>query len=524
MPVHSPADLPTSEIILEMRGMRKAFGPVAALDEAHFQLQTREIHGLLGGNGAGKTTLMNILYGLYRADGGEVVLNGQPVQIRSPRDALHQRIGMVHQHFLQVDNFTVAQNVALGTPARGRVLLNLAAAEERVRELAARFGLDVDPHARVADLPMGARQRVEILKALYRNVQILILDEPTTNLTPHEVDSLFGSLRAMVDDTISVVFITHKIREALHVCDRVSVMRSGRNVLTLRRGETSEEALVRAMVGDEVDVQTSPLFSDGRSELRPPVSDYSVLRVEGLSVATRDGVSRLKQCNLEVNSGEILGIAGVAGNGQREMVEALMGVGAFTRGRLWMDNVDVTGVDTARLLARGVTYISEDRLHDGFLPNGNVVQNLILGFHRNPPYTRGGWLDWKAAFGVSRRLIEEYRIRTTGPEEVAVNLSGGNIQRLILARAFSHPCRLLIAHSPTRGLDVSSTEFVYRRLLELRAQGVAILLLSEDLDELLILCDRIAVLYSGQIMGSLQREKFDRYGIGRLMSGVATSG
>jgi simple sugar transport system ATP-binding protein len=418
----------------------------------------------------------------------------------------------------------VAQNVALGIRARSRVRLALTEVEERIRELAARFGLDVDPRARAADLPMGARQRVEVLKALYRDVRVLILDEPTTNLTPQEVDSLFGSLRAMVRDGISVVFITHKIREALNVCDRISVMRLGRHVLTLLRDEASEEALVRAMVGEDVDVRRSLLFSGERAEPRPPASDQVFLRVEDLSVVTGDGMPRVKGCSLEVRSGEILGIAGVAGNGQRELVEALMGVRAAAGGRLRIGDADVTGAGTARLLALGVTYIPEDRLQDGFLPKGNVVQNLILGFHRRPPYTKGAWLDWKTAFGVARRLIEEYRIKTPGPEEAAVNLSGGNIQRLMLARAFSHPCRLLVAHNPARGLDVPSVEFVYSRLLELRRQGVATLLISEDLDELLFLCDRIAVLYRGQIVGELRREAFDRYSIGRLMSGVDSSG
>lgn len=518
------AGLAGSETILEIRGVRKAFGPVVALDGAHFQLQGREIHGLLGGNGAGKTTLMNILYGLYRADAGEVVLSGRPVQIRSPRDALRHGIGMVHQHFLQVENFTVAQNVVLGTPLRSRVLLDLAEAEERIRELAARCGLEVNPRARIAELPMGVRQRVEILKALYRDVRILILDEPTTNLTPQEVDSLFGSLRAMVRDGISVVFITHKIREALNVCDRISVMRHGRCVLTLDREEATEEALVRAMVGEEVDVQKSLLFSGARADQQPPAPGRPVLRVEGLAVVAPDSVPRVQDCSLEVREGEILGIAGVAGNGQRELVEALVGVRAVARGRVWIDGADVTGEGTGRLLALGVTYIPEDRLQDGFLPKGNVVQNLILGFHRRPPYSRGGWLDWGAAFEAARRLIQEYQIRTPGPEEVAVNLSGGNIQRLMLARAFSHPCRLLIAHNLTRGLDVPSTEFVYARLLELRRQGVAVLALSEDLDELLLLCDRIAVLYRGRLVGTLGRGAFDRYEVGRLMSGVTTAG
>ncbi|MDQ7843356.1 MAG: ABC transporter ATP-binding protein [Armatimonadota bacterium] len=520
-----PADLlpPGPRTILELRGVRKAFGPVVALAAADFQLREREIHGLLGGNGAGKTTLMNILYGLYRADAGEVFLDGRPIEIRSPRDALRHGIGMVHQHFLQVETFTVAQNIALGMPAGRRLLPTPVESERRIRELAARFGLEVDPHALVAELPVGVRQRVEILKALYRRVRILILDEPTTNLTPQEVDSLFASLQAMVREGISVVFITHKIREALAVCQRITVMRSGRRVLTVPREEAAEEALVRAMVGEEVDLGRSVLFSGGGGKRRPS-GGPAVLRVDGLSVSAKGGVSLVRDCSLAVSAGEIFGLAGVAGNGQRELVEALVGVRRAAGGRVWIGEAEVTDAGTADRLALGVAYIPEDRLHDGFLPRGTVAQNLILGAHRRRPYARGPWLDWRAAFEAARRLIEEYRIHTPGPDTPAVNLSGGNIQRLMLARAFSFPCRLLIAHNPTRGLDVPSTEFVYRKFLELRDRGAGTLLISEDLDELFLLCDRIAVLYRGRIAGVLGREEFDRYRIGRLMAGVEAAG
>jgi len=523
MPALPAADPAGPRTMLEIRGVRKAFGPVVALAAADFQLREREIHGLLGGNGAGKTTLMNILYGLYRADAGEVLLDGRPIQIRSPRDALRHGIGMVHQHFLQVENFTVTQNIALGMPGRSRLFLPLAESEQRVRDLAARFGLEVDPRALVAGLPMGVRQRVEILKALYRDARILILDEPTTNLTPQEVDSLFASLQAMVKEGISVIFITHKIREAVHVCHRITVMRLGRRVLTVPREEANDEGLVRAMVGEDVDIRRSVLFS-GVSRKPQPSGGQAILRVEGLSVSTKDGVPLVEDCSLAVHAGEILGVAGVAGNGQRELVEALIGARQTAGGRVLIDDVDLTDAGTARRLERGVAYIPEDRLQDGFLPKGTVVQNLILGVHRRAPYARGAWLDWRAAFGAARRLIEEYRIRTPGPDAPAVNLSGGNIQRLMLARAFSSPCRLLIAHNPTRGLDVPSTEFVYEKFLELRDRGAGTLLISEDLDELFLLCDRIAVLYRGRIAGTLSRGEFDRYRIGRLMGGMEAAG
>lgn len=508
--------------ILQMRGVRKAFGPVVALDGANFQLNDQEIHGLLGGNGAGKTTLMNILYGLYRPDAGEIHLRGRPVEIHAPRDAIRHGIGMVHQHFLQIDSFTVAQNTVLGTPVTRGLGLNLEEEEQRIRELARRFGLDVDPHALIEDLPIGIRQRVEILKALYRGVDILILDEPTTNLTPQEVDSLFHSLRAMVEEGMSVIFITHKIREALSVCDRISVMRDGRDVLTVGREEASEETLVRAMVGEELDIRQSFLFAGERAGHEGEVAGRPVLQVENLGVVADDGTPLVRGCTFQVHEGEILGVAGVAGNGQRELAESLVGLRPVAQGQVLIDGTRVQEVGTAHLLQMGVTYIPEDRLSDGFLPAASVAQNLILGFHRQAPYNRGGLLDWKAVFQVARRLIAEYDIRTPGPAELAANLSGGNIQRLMLARAFSHPSRLIVAHNPTRGLDIPSTEFVYSRLLELKKQGTAILLISEDLDELLLLCDRIAVIYRGQIVGTLEQAAFDRYEIGRMMSGVRT--
>ncbi|MDR5696220.1 MAG: ABC transporter ATP-binding protein [Armatimonadota bacterium] len=511
--------------LVAMRDVHKAFGPVVALDGAHFALPPGEIHGLLGGNGAGKTTLMNILYGLYRADAGTIEVDGRPVEIRAPRDALRYGIGMVHQHFLQVETYTVVENITLGTPVDNPLRTDPARDAARVRDLAGRYGLTVDLLARVADLPVGARQRVEILKALYRGSRVLILDEPTTNLTPQEVDALFGSLRAIVDEGMSVVFITHKIREVRAVCDRISVMRHGRTVLAGAPAGTDDQTLVRAMVGEELDVRTSLLFAgEGRNGRGGGSAGTPVLRVEGLRVLDETGAARVDDCDLRVGAGEILGIAGVAGNGQRELVECFIGLRPAAAGRVWIDHTDVTGADTRSLLDRGVAYIPEDRLHDGFLPDASVADNLILGFHRHPPYSRGALFDPRVAARVARRLIREYGIRTPSHGERAGRLSGGNIQRILLARAFSHPCRLLIAHNPTRGLDIVSTEFVYRKLLDLRAQGAGVLLASEDLDELLLLCDRIAVLYRGRVVGTLPRDRFDRYEIGAMMGGVASVG
>ncbi|MGC8781974.1 MAG: ABC transporter ATP-binding protein, partial [Anaerolineae bacterium] len=537
----------TDTTVLEMRGMCKAFDGLLALDHVHFQLNAGEIHGLLGGNGAGKTTLMNILYGLYRADAGEILLRGQKVEIRSPKDAIEHHIGMVHQHFLQVESFTVAENIVPGTPVANPLRLDINVAAGRIAALGEKFGLDIDPAARIEDLSMGARQRVEILKALYRGAQILILDEPTTNLTPQEVDRLFHTVRAMVREGMSVVFITHKLREVLAVCDRITVLRDGRNVLTLRRDEATEEEFVRAMVGEQLDLRKSILFSgrvpsaapptpqsfgelragsEGRPDLsrRPEAgaatSDQPpVLQVEGISVSDA-GVSVVKDCSFRVRPAEIFGLAGVAGNGQLPLAEAVMGIRPVAQGRVLVFGQDVAALGTAGLLAMGVAYVPEDRLRDGFLPGANVAQNLILGSHRDVPYARGGFLDWKTIFRVSRDLIAQYNIRTAGPAETGGNLSGGNIQRVLVARAFARPARLLVAHNPTRGLDIPSTEFVYSKLLERKARGEATLLISEDLDELLLLSDRIGVIYKGEIVGVLERDAFDRQALGRMMSGV----
>lgn len=510
-----------TETILEMKGVRKSFGTVLALDNVNLQLNTREIHGFLGGNGAGKTTLMNVLYGLYKPDAGEIYLHGQKVDILSPKDAIANGIGMVHQHFLQVDNFTVTQNIVLGTELKNRPTLNLTRQEEQIAELSKRFGLEVDPHARIETLPMGVRQRVEILKALYRGVQILILDEPTTNLTPQEVDDLFQSLRVMVNEGMSVVFITHKLREVMSVCDRISVLRNGKNVVSMPRANASEETLVKAMVGEGLDLEKSLLFSGaGLDQEALQVGEKPVLQVEGLQVTGPDGAALIENVSFKIFEKEILGVAGVAGNGQQELAESLLGIRPIAGGEIWLDSLNVAQTETRQLLEAGVTYIPEDRLSDGFLPKATVAHNLLLGYHRRPQYNRRGLLDWPAIYQTTRRLITEYNVKTTGPMEVAANLSGGNIQRVMLARAFSHPARLLVAHNPTRGLDIRSMEFVYTKMLELKNQGMATLLISEDLDELLLLCNRIAVIYRGRLMGILDRSQFDKYQIGRLMSGV----
>lgn len=508
------------EIILDMQGIRKRFGSVVALDDVSLSLTRGEIHGLLGGNGAGKTTLMNVLYGLYRADGGHIAVAGTTLDIRSPKDAIEGGIGMVHQQFLQVNRFTVAENIVLGTSLQNQYGLNLKAEKEVIRELGNRFGLPVDPDAPIQTLPMGIRQRVEILKALYRGVKILILDEPTTNLTPQEVDALFASLRTMVQAGLTVVFITHKLREVLEVCDRITVLRHGRNVLTLNREEASEEAFIKGMVGDDLDVDQSLQFTDDNLTTQvAPSSPTPALQVTNLTVGNK-AVPELNSCSLAVFEGEILGIAGVAGNGQLELAESLLGLRPIVQGEVVLNGRNIQNLSTRDLLSEGVSYIPEDRWQDGFLAKANVAQNLILGLHRRAPYSNGRFLNWPQIFQRCQDLIQEFDIKTQGPTDTAGNLSGGNIQRVMLARAFSQPVRFLIAHNPTRGLDIPSMEFIYRQILQRQEAGMATLLISENMDELFLLSNRIVAICNGAVMGELQRDQFDRYKLGRMMSGV----
>ncbi|MCB0071509.1 MAG: ABC transporter ATP-binding protein [Caldilineaceae bacterium] len=505
---------------LTMRGVRKTFGPVVALDNVDLTVARGEVLGLLGGNGAGKTTLMNVLFGLYKADAGSIELDGRPLAIPSPRAAIDHGIGMVHQHFLQVNDFTVLENIVLGADLPNRPTMRTGEAEARLRALSQQFGLDVDPHAPLGDLPMGVRQRVEILKALYRGVDVLILDEPTTMLTPQEVDRLFASLRGMVDTGMSVIFITHKLPEVLAACGRITVLRNGRTALTIDRAAATEEALVRAMVGTSLDVESSLLFTpEAFGDVLTATGDDVMLRVAGVT-ADDGGTPALHGCTFDLHEGEILGIAGVAGNGQRQLAEAILAIRPTTGGTIMFDGMDVGAMSTRRLLAHGLAYIPEDRWADGFLPKATVAQNLILGQQRTAQYTKGRFLDWRAIVQRTGRLIDEFNIKTEGPEANAGALSGGNIQRLMLARAFSRPVRLLVAHNPTQGLDIPSIEFIFTRILARKAEGMATLLISENLDELFLLCNRIAVLYAGRIIDVLTRDQYDKYLLGRLMSGA----
>ncbi len=514
--------------LLRMVGIEKSFGPVRALRGVDFRVDSRQIHGLLGGNGAGKTTLMNVLYGLYLADAGSIEVGGSAVSINSPRDAIAHGIGMVHQSFLQVDTFTVTENVVLGTGSSA-LRTDLAPAGRAIAELSERFGLAVDPAAVVGDLPVGVRQRVEILKALYRKAKLLVLDEPTTNLTPQEVDALFGSLRTIVDEGMSVVLITHKIRETMAACDVMTVMRDGKRVTTVARNETSPDALASLMVGETtankedlaiVTAEADPADMSSAAGEAEPYRPDGPTRVEimGVTAANDAGATAVHGVTLTLGRGEIHGISGVAGNGQTELAEAITGVRPVLGGSVRLDGTDLVGTPTAGWLAAGAVYVPEDRQRDGILPAASLVENLLLGAHRSA--TRRGLIDWRAARESAIAVINEYSIRTPGFRTPAGQLSGGNMQRVILARAFRRKPRLLLLHNPTRGLDIASTQFVYQRVREAAKSGCTVIVISEDLDEILALSQRISIIYSGAIVATIDRPDADPYHLGRLMTGV----
>jgi general nucleoside transport system ATP-binding protein len=438
---------------------------------------------------------------------------------------------MVHQHLLQVSTYSVVENVVLGTGGTSGGLRNAA---RRITELSDRFGLAVDPRARTDRLSVGARQRVEILKVLYRGARILILDEPTTNLTPQEVDALFASLRGIVAEGTSVVFISHKVREVLAICDRISVMRDGRRITTVQRSATDATGLASLMVGE---LMVGELAGEQTSEVAaalgvgavgqaapeepvPPRPTATRLAVSGLTVHNDHGVPAVHGVDLTVGAGEVLGVAGIAGNGQVELAEALAGVREVRAGSVQVDGIELSGAHTRRWLSAGVAYVPEDRHRDGILGAASVTDNLLLGAHRSREYRRAGLLDWRRIREHAWSTIDRYSIKTPGPDAPAGNLSGGNIQRLILARAFDREPSVLVLQNPTRGLDLRSTRFVYDRVHEARDRGCAVVLISEDLDELSLLADRMVVLYSGENVGERSRGNYDAYELGRLMAGV----
>jgi ABC-type uncharacterized transport system ATPase subunit len=496
---------------LNMQGITKRFPGVLANDQVDFDVRSGEVHALLGENGAGKTTLMKVLYGMYHADEGQIILNDEQVIIQSPTDAINLGIGMIHQHFMLVESLTVAENVALGLRSTREPLTDLDKVSKRILDLAEIYRLEIDPNAYIWQLSVGQQQRVEIIKALYRGAALLILDEPTAVLTPQEVDEFFSIIRDMAKDGHALIFISHKLHEVIDISDRVSVLRDGKKVGTYQTGDATKADLARWMVGREVDFR--PAIADvQKGEIR--------LKIENISCRSDRGTPGLKEVDLEVHSGEILGIAGVSGNGQRELAEVITGLREKTSGRIELDGKDISSLPPIERTDRSLSYIPEERMRDGMIKDFTVAENLILREYHKKPFSNLGLLDLKAIEDHSERLITNFQIKTPSQETLAKSLSGGNIQKVVVARELSREPRVIIAAQPTRGLDVGAMEYVRERLLEERKNGTAILLISEDLDEIFALADRIAVIYEGQIMGVVDRGAATPEKLGLLMAGV----
>lgn len=498
---------------VELRNVSKRFPGVLANDRVNLDVRAGEIHALLGENGAGKSTLMKILYGMYRATEGEIFINGKAVELRSPADALSHGIGMIHQHFQLVPGFTVAENVALGLKSSRGPLTDLDQVSKRIAGLAAQYGLSVEPHALVWQLAVGQQQRVEIIKALYRDASLLILDEPTAVLTPQEVKEFFDILRRLRDAGNALIFISHKLYEVMAISDRVTVLRDGRVVGRAETSRTNEKELARMMVGRDVITRWD----------KPPVGEgTTVLKIDKLSVANEKGLTAVRDLSLEVREGEILGIAGVSGNGQRELAEGIAGMRRTSGGTIRMDDKNVTNQTPAQIIASGVAFIPEERMSMGVVRDFSVAENAILETHADPPISKRGVFDFTEINRHCTQLVHEYDVKTPSLDTPVKSLSGGNIQKLILARELDRAPRLLLAAQPTRGVDIGATEYIHKRLIEQRTSGTAILLISEDLEEVRALSDRIAVMYEGQIVGVVPPDTSVE-DLGLMMAGAKSS-
>ena len=496
---------------LELRGITKRFGSLVANDHIDLVVEPGQIHALLGENGAGKSTLMNVLYGLYQADEGDILLDDVVQHFRGPGDAMAAGIGMVHQHFMLVPVFTVAENVMLGhEQTKGPGVLDLAAARAHVRAVAERFGFEIDPDAVVGDLPVGVQQRVEIIKALSRDAQVLVFDEPTAVLTPQETDELMGIMRQLRDEGTAIVFITHKLREVREVADTITIVRLGRIVGEASPTATNAE-LATLMVGRAVELtvqKQAPTLGDGGLEVR------------GLRVLTPTGAIVVDDVDFTVRPGEVLAIAGVQGNGQTELVEALVGLAARVEGSISLDGAELVGRSVRAILDAGVGFVPEDRTEDGLVANFTVAENLVLDRSDDPAFSSAGTLKRAALEEFAHARIAEYDIRAQGPQTLAGTLSGGNQQKVVIAREMSRELRLLVAAQPTRGVDVGSIEFIHKRIIETRDSGVPVIVVSTELDEVAALADRIAVMYRGAIIGVVPGDT-PREKLGLMMAGVA---
>ena len=499
--------------ILELRGITKRFPGVLANDHIDLTLNKGEIHALLGENGAGKSTLMNILYGLYAPDEGEIIVGGNKINVESPKDAIEAGIGMVHQHFMLVPVFTVTENVILGDEEmQFGAFLDRKTAASKIKEISEKYHLEVDPSSYVRDLPVGVQQRVEIIKLLYREADILILDEPTAVLTPQEVDELFTIMRSLVDQGKSIIFITHKLREVLEFADRITVIRGGKVVGGTTPQEADKNKLAAMMVGRAIDL---------RVEKAPAQPKEVVLDVDNLVVLDEIDQVAVKNISFEVRAGEILGIAGVQGNGQTELVKAVTGLSHAVDGTIKMIGEDITTANPRKITELGASHIPEDRQKDGLVLNESIADNLVLNTYYREPFAKRVIIQEETVMENAVDIVKKFDVRTPSPVTHVGTLSGGNQQKVIIGREFSRPTKFLVASQPTRGLDVGSIEYIHQRIVEKRDDGCAILLVSTELDEIMELSDRIAVMYRGQIIAVVNAADVTKEQVGLLMAGVS---
>lgn len=498
------------DYVIEMLGIRKEFGSFVANDNITLQLKKGEIHALLGENGAGKSTLMNVLFGLYQPEAGEIKVNGKSVKITDPNVANDLGIGMVHQHFMLVENFTVTENIILGNELTKSGTINIKDAAKKIQALSEMYGLEVDPYAKIEDISVGMQQRVEILKTLYRGAEILIFDEPTASLTPQEIHELIQIMKRLIQEGKSIILITHKLKEIMDVSDRVTVIRKGQGIGTVITAETNPNELASLMVGRQVD------FTTIKSEANPTNDS---LIVKDLVVVDYRGIEKVKGLNLTVRKGEILGIAGIDGNGQTELIEAITGLRKVKSGFISIDGKDVTNKKTRQITEAGVGHIPQDRHKHGLVLDFSIGHNIALQTYYLSPISKNGIIDYKKVSELAQKVMKDFDVRAQGEDTLARSLSGGNQQKAIIGREVIRDPELLIAALPTRGLDVGAIEFIHQRLIEQRDKGKAVLLLSFELDEVMNVSDRIAVIYDGQIVDTLLPKETTEQELGLLMAG-----
>lgn len=498
------------DYVVEMLNIRKEFPGIVANDNITIQVKKGEIHALLGENGAGKSTLMNVLFGLYQPEKGEIRVGGRKVNITDPNTANNLGIGMVHQHFMLVDTFTVTQNIILGHEPTSRGKINYKQAEKEVQEISDMYGLRVDPSAKVSDISVGMQQRVEILKTLYRGADVLIFDEPTAVLTPQEINELMEIMNTLIAEGKSIILITHKLKEIMQICDRCTVIRRGKGIGTVNVSETNVNELASLMVGRDISFKTE------KTEAKP---EEVVLEIENLVVKDSRNINMVRELNLELRAGEIVGIAGIDGNGQSELIEAITGLRKTESGKVFVSNKDVTNFSPRKVTESGVGHIPQDRQKFGLVLDYTVGENIVLQTYYQQPYSKGSLLNFKEIYQKADNLIKEYDVRTPSVHTLARSLSGGNQQKVIIGREVDRSPNLLIAAQPTRGLDVGAVEFVHSKLIEERDNGKAILLVSFELDEILNLSDRIAVMFNGEIVANVKPQDTNEQELGLLMAG-----